>query len=633
MAEGPSAGEELGEPYTAADSDEDTVSYTLEGDDAGVLGIDPTTGQIVVGEGHVLDYQNPADSNGDRIYVIDVVADDGEGFMVRKAVAITVVKLEQPGSLDLSTNPQVGFELTAMLRDPEGNPDNERWQWQRATNPANPMWTKIDKATSPEYTAIAADIGKVLRVVVRYQGKDGVYKQVRSAATSVVRATNQIPTFLTESTTRSVDENTEAGVAVGAPVGATDADADPLTYSLSGNDASFFSLKTDSGQISTAAALDFETKNTYQVTVTVGDGHGGSDSVAVTVQVTDVDEPPDQMARPTATDGFEQISVTWETPSNPGPAISGFDVQYRIRGADTVGIANFGATITTGVINQLVRGSYYEVQVRATNAEGAGGWSPKADPDPRVNPNASPKFDRSVLPAKFSVVEGPSAGDPIGVPYAAAEDDGDPVIYSLDGVDAGVLAIDPGAGQIAVGAGSYLDFENPLDVSRDNIYVIEVVADDGHNGFDRMDVIITVTDLDEPGNGIGPIYPTPQPTRTPTYTPTATPTPTPTPTATPSPTPTPTVTPTATPTPTPSRTNTHSNAYHSNGDANTHSDAHNHSDQNADSHPFTYAHANRNADAIALPIAHSCRDAYYHTPTDPQPRHDAGPTPLATSYC
>ena len=120
--------------------------------------------------------------------MIEVVADDGEGFMVRKAVAITVVKLEQPGNLDLSTNPQAGFELTAMLRDPEGNPDNERWQWQRATNPANPMWTKIDKATSPEYTAIAADIGKVLRVVVRYQGEDSVYKQVRSAATSVVRA-------------------------------------------------------------------------------------------------------------------------------------------------------------------------------------------------------------------------------------------------------------------------------------------------------------------------------------------------------------------------------------------------------------------------------------------------------------
>ena len=569
VAEGPSAGEELGEPYTAADSDEDTVSYTLEGDDAGVLGVDPATGQIVVGEGQVLDYQSPADSNGDRIYVIEVVADDGEGLMVRKAVAITVVELEQPGNLNVPTHPQVGLELTAMLRDTEADPANEKWQWQRADQPVNerrraaddpadPGWTKISGATSPEYTAVAADIGKILRVVVRYQGKDGVYKQVRSAATSVVRATNRIPTFLSESTTRSVGENVGSGVLIGLPIPATDADDDPLTYSMMGTDASFFGFNTDTGQISTDAALDFETKNTYQVTITVDDGHDGTDSVGVTIQVTDIDEPPDQMARPTATNGFEQISVTWETPSNPGPAISGYDIQYRIRETETAGVTNFGPTIIMGVINRLVRGSYYEVQVRATNAEGVGQWSDKADPDPRVYDNKAPEFDRDVLDAKFSVAEGPVAGAELGDPYTAADPDGDTVTYTLEGVDAGVLAIGRSTGQIAVGVGLAIDFENPVDDNADNIYIIEVVADDDHGLIVRMDLEITVTDVNEPGNGTDTIYPTPQPTRTPTPAPTATPTPTPTPTptATPSPTPTPTVTPTPTPSPTPTPTRT-----------------------------------------------------------------------------
>ena len=569
VAEGPSAGEELGEPYTAADSDEDTVTYTLEGDDAGVLGVDPATGQIVVGEGQVLDYQSPADSNGDRIYVIEVVADDGEGLMVRKAVAITVVELEQPGNLNVPTNPQVGLVLTAMLRDTEADPANEKWQWQRADqpvnerrrgadNPADPGWTKISGATFPEYTAVAADIGKILRVVVRYQGKDGVYKQVRSAATSVVRATNRIPTFLSESTTLSVDENVGSDVLIGLPIPATDADDDPLTYSMMGTDASFFGFNTDTGQISTDAALDFETKNTYQVTITVDDGHDGTDSVGVTIQVTNIDEPPDQMARPTATNGFEQISVTWETPSNPGPAISGYDIQYRIRETETAGVTNFGPTIIMGVINRLVRGSYYEVQVRATNAEGVGQWSDKADPDPRVYDNKVPEFDRDVLDAKFSVAEGPVAGAELGDPYTAADPDGDTVTYTLEGVDAGVLAIGRSTGQIAVGVGLAIDFENPVDDNADNIYIIEVVADDDHGLIVRMDLEITVTDVNEPGNGTDTIYPTPQPTRTPTPAPTATPTPTPTPTptATPSPTPTPTVTPTPTPSPTPAPTRT-----------------------------------------------------------------------------
>ena len=569
VAEGPSEGEELGEPYTATDSDEDTVTYTLEGDDAGVLGIDPPTGQIVVGEGHVLDYQNPADSNGDRIYVIDVVADDGEGFMIRETVEIAVVKLDEAGTLDLSTNPQVGVALTAMLSDREGGPTNERWQWQRADdpvnerrrgadNPAYPVWTKISGATSPEYFAVAADIGKVLRVVVRYQGKGDVYKQVRSAATSVVRATNQIPTFPTASATRPVHENTEPGVAIGAPVQATDADDDVLTYSLAGDDASFFGFNTASGQISTAAALDFETKNTYQLIVSVTDGHEGSANVTVTLQVTNVNEPPDRMDRPTASGGFEQITLTWSPPANPGPSISGYDVQYRIRGTESFdNIANFGPTLTTGVVTGLDRGKFYEAQVRAKNADGGGEWSLKADPDPRVNTNRPPEF-ASVLPEKFSMAEGPVAGAELGEPYTAADPDGDNVTYTLEGVDAGVLAIGRSTGQIAVGVGFAIDFENPVDDNGDNVYIIEVVADDDHGIIVRMDLEITVTDVNEPGNGTDTIYPTPQPTRTPTPAPTATPTPThtPTPTATPSPTPTPTATPTPTPSPTPTPTRT-----------------------------------------------------------------------------
>ena len=130
-------------------------------------------------------------------------------------------------------------------------------------------------------------------------------------------------------------ENTAAGVAIGLPIGASDGDDDTLTYSLSGVDASSFTFNSVSGQISTAAALDFETKNAYELTVSASDGQGGAGSIAVTIRVTNVNEPPDRMARPTAAGGFEQITVTWIPPSNPGPAISGYDVQYRIRGAET----------------------------------------------------------------------------------------------------------------------------------------------------------------------------------------------------------------------------------------------------------------------------------------------------------
>ena len=44
------------------------------------------------------------------------------------------------------------------------------------------------------------------------------------------------------------------------------------------------------GQLMTKAALDFETKDSYTVEVMADDGNGGTDTIAVTITVTDVPE-------------------------------------------------------------------------------------------------------------------------------------------------------------------------------------------------------------------------------------------------------------------------------------------------------------------------------------------------------
>ena len=85
-------------------------------------------------------------------------------------------------------------------------------------------------------------------------------------------------------------ENTAAGEDIGNPVAASDANGDALTYALSGTDAASFDIDTGSGQLMTLAALDYETKRTYSVTVTASDSGGLSDSIDVTITVTDVDE-------------------------------------------------------------------------------------------------------------------------------------------------------------------------------------------------------------------------------------------------------------------------------------------------------------------------------------------------------
>ncbi len=90
------------------------------------------------------------------------------------------------------------------------------------------------------------------------------------------------------STTRSVAENTAAGVDIGAPVTAT-AYSGTVTYTLGGTDAASFDIVPSTGQLQTKAALDYETKSGYEVTVTATDTDG-SVTTTVAIEVTNVIE-------------------------------------------------------------------------------------------------------------------------------------------------------------------------------------------------------------------------------------------------------------------------------------------------------------------------------------------------------
>ena len=101
---------------------------------------------------------------------------------------------------------------------------------------------------------------------------------------------NRSPSFTEGAqTSRSVVENTAAGQDIGAPLEAVDPDRqDTLTYSLEGEDAASFDIDAATGQLRTKAALDYETRASYALTVRVADRRGSWDAMEVTVNVTNV---------------------------------------------------------------------------------------------------------------------------------------------------------------------------------------------------------------------------------------------------------------------------------------------------------------------------------------------------------
>ena len=101
----------------------------------------------------------------------------------------------------------------------------------------------------------------------------------------------------------------------------------------------------------------------------------------MTVTVTDVAEAPSAPSAPTVSGQGVGLGVTWEEPANTGPAITDYDVQYCKGAAAECGASTDFTDFThTGTgraatITGLDAVTEYQVQVRATNAEGTGEWS------------------------------------------------------------------------------------------------------------------------------------------------------------------------------------------------------------------------------------------------------------------
>ena len=235
------------------------------------------------------------------------------------------------------------------------------------------LTTALTDSTATLTVALAAD-------AVEDTATNGILAVAATAVTNAIIA-NEPPEFSSPTATREVPENTAANTNIGAALpAATDADNDPLTYTLEDADAASFDFNAATRQLSTKSGVtyDHETKPSYSVTLKADDDNGGSGTLAVTITITDVEEPPGRPAAPSVSsvDGnTTSLEVNWTAPSNTGPAIDDYDLRYRegTSGAWTNGRQNVSGTSAT--IGSLTESTSYQVQVLARNAEGESPWS------------------------------------------------------------------------------------------------------------------------------------------------------------------------------------------------------------------------------------------------------------------
>ena len=297
VTENTPAGTDIGAAFAATDSNSgDTLTYSLDAAGAASFDITSATGQLRTKA--ALDYETIP------LHFVTVTATDTAGGSDDIGITITVNNVDEPGTVTLSSlQPQVATQLTATLADPDSVLGSDTWSWESSSD--QDSWAVISGATLADYTPVAGAAGNYLRATASYTDGEAAGKSAQAVSANAARGVpgRRAPVFTDgASTTRSVAKSTPAGRNIGAPVSATDADNDALTYSLGGPDAGSFDIVSGTGQLQTKASLDGASGNSYSVTVSVRDSKDDEGmpetppqidtTTAVTILVTEVNEAP-----------------------------------------------------------------------------------------------------------------------------------------------------------------------------------------------------------------------------------------------------------------------------------------------------------------------------------------------------
>ena len=526
------------------------------------------------------DYENAVDDDTDNTYEITVVASStasgGTPITANSEVTVEVTNVAEDGMITWTVDPDgdgtltpdavngedpiVQFQPGAILTvteltdgDVSGasktiDAANTTWQWYRSSSKTS-QGSPISDATTNAYTVQDEtnnnDVGRYIRVVASYSVVAGdsstAYRVSDHPVQRRLGENNSAPEFDPDEVDREVTEGM-AGMTVGAPVRATDADRDALNYMLAGTgaDNAKFEIDPTTGQITTMWGLNREgtaeaTTDTAgtcagtpatecTVTVTVTDSAGATDEATVTITITNVDEKPTfttagDALSPTAirspendtalyatgratADGFVDAAagVTYAATDEDGNLVNlslmGDDGDLFTLNAGTGGsVLAFAAAPDFENPTDMNGDNKYEVTVRASDG---------TMHDDRMvtvtvtDVNEAPEIIQGGLgiSGMSSVPIEEGSGTAVAM-YTASGPEAASARWSLSGDDMGDFRISSSGGALTFGM--VPDYEDPQDADTNNVYMVTVIATDSERNMAEREVTVTVTNMEEDG--------------------------------------------------------------------------------------------------------------------------------------
>jgi hypothetical protein len=490
LAENSTAGTVVG-TVTASDTDSgDTLNYTITaGNAGGAFAIDATTGQVTVSNPSLVDFESSP------VWTLTVRVADTGGLFDTTTVTVNLTHTNEapdvlPATFILPENSATGT-VVGIVSASDVDAGDTLGYTITAGNTGGTF--RIDLATGRitvnDSTLLDFETNPDWTLTVRVTDAGGL----SDTTTVTVNLVNVNETPDLPPVTFSSPENSATGTTVGT-VSASDLDAgDTLSFAITaGNAGGTFAIDAATGQItvSNPSLLDFESTPAWMLTVRVTDTGGLSDSAAVTINLTNVNETP--IVLPASLSLAENSAASSVVGTVSASDVDAADVLgFAITSGNTGG--TFAIDTSTGQVTvsnpsllDFETSPVWILIVRVTDATGL--FDSAAVTINLTNVNETP----DVLPATFGLVENSTAGTLVGAVTASDVDLGDVLSHAISaGNSSGAFAIDSATGQIVVADPSLIDFETT------SVWTLTVSVTDAGGLPDSATITVILTDINE----------------------------------------------------------------------------------------------------------------------------------------
>ena len=377
--------QDIGDPVSATDPENTTLTYSLEGTDKDAFTIDTRSGQLRTDGDETYDYETKPR------YVLSVKATDGHGRDRSIPVLINLNDVNEPPSFTSDAAFETEENNQSIGRVDAEDVDNaDRITGYTLTGGSDQNRFEINSGGALTFKDAPnfedpADNGRnneYIVVVTATGGTGGRAMTAEQTITVTVTDENEPPRFTSDNSLQVKENKRFVG-----RVAAEDVDSDDhiTGYEVTGRvDRNRFEI-TNTNELHLKEDPDFErpadvgSNNQYIVAVTATGGTGTRErrtEQRIFVIVENVDEPPGKPGPPTVSDETENsLTVTWTEPANTGPDVTNYYVQYREGTSGAFTDWPDTGPSRTRTITGLRSGRTYQIQVQAENDEGKGAWS------------------------------------------------------------------------------------------------------------------------------------------------------------------------------------------------------------------------------------------------------------------